>query len=90
MLYILEDIHSTRGSGNYYLAVEAEDEKEAEKMGNEFVSNDTRILNIPLFKTKMRAHKSLSKTVISKDNFQEVCENNPFKKVNNTKRTAFS
>lgn len=81
MLYILEDIHSSRGSGCYYLAVEADNEKEAEQMANEFVANDERVLNIPLFKTKMRAHKSMCSIVMNKDNFQKVCQNNPFKKI---------
>ena len=55
-------------------------DKEAEKMANEYVANDSRVLNIPLFKTKMRAYKSMCPVVITKDNFQEVCKNNPFKK----------
>lgn len=80
MLYILEDAHMSRGSGVYYLAVEAENEKEAEKLANEYISKDTRILNFPLFKTKMMAHKSLCPIVINKDNIQEVCKNNPYKK----------
>lgn len=52
MLYILEDIHSSRGSGCCQLVVEADNEKKAEQMANEFVANDERALNIPLFKTK--------------------------------------
>lgn len=81
MLYILEDIHSSRGSGCCYLVVEADNEKEAEQMADEFVANDERTLNIPLFKTKMRAHKSMCPIVINKDNFQKVCQDNPFKKI---------
>ena len=80
MLYVLEDMHMSRGSGNYYLAVEAENDKEAEKMANEYVANDSRVLNIPLFKTKMMAYESMCPVVMTKDNFQEVCKNNPFKK----------
>ena len=82
MLYVLEDMHMSRGSGNYYLAVEAENVEEAEKMANEYISNDSRVLNIPipLFKAKMMAYESMCPVVITKDNFQEVCKNNPFKK----------
>lgn len=48
---------------------------------NKFVANDERVLNIPLFKTKMRAHKSMCSIVMNKDNFQKVCQDNPFKKI---------
>lgn len=67
MLYILEDIHSSRGSGSYFLAIEAENEKEAEQMANEFIANDKRILNIPLSKVKMKAYESLCPVVINKE-----------------------
>lgn len=50
-------------------------------MANEFAVNDERALNIPLFKTKMRAHKSMCSVVINKDNFQKVCQDNPFEKI---------
>ena len=88
MLYILEEDHMTRGTGDYLLAVEAENEEEAEKMANAFVSNDSRVLNIPipLFKVNMSAYKSMCPVVITKENFQEVCENNPFKKKQKSER----
>lgn len=81
MLYILEDIHMSRGSGAYFLAVEAENEKEAEKLANEYIKQDSRVLSLPLFRTKMVAYKSLCPVVISKDNFKEVCEKNKYKKI---------
>lgn len=48
MLYILEERHMSRSVGEYLLAVEAETAEEAEKMANEYVKHDKRILNIPL------------------------------------------
>lgn len=80
MLYILEDIHGSRDSGSYFLAVEAENEKEAEQMANEFIANDKRVLNIPLLKVKMKAHESLCPIVINKENFQDIYQNNRFKR----------
>lgn len=44
---------------------------------------DTRVLNIPLcplFKVKMDAYKSMCPVVITKDNFQKVLNENPYKK----------
>lgn len=83
MLYILEERHMSRGAGNYFLVVEAETAEEAEKMANEYVRKDTRVLNIPLcplFKVKMDAYESLCPVVITKDNFQKVLNENPYKK----------
>jgi hypothetical protein len=83
MLYILEERHMSRGVGEYLLAVEAETAEEAEKMANEYVKHDKRVLNIPLcplFKVKMDAYKSMCPVVITKDNFQKVLNENPYKK----------
>lgn len=83
MLYILEERHMSRGVGDYLLAVEAETREEAERMANQYVRNDKRVLNIPLcplFKVKMDAYESICSVVITKDNFQKVLNENPYKK----------
>lgn len=83
MLYILEERHMSRGVGDYLLAVEAETREEAERMANQYVRNDKRVLNIPLcplFKVKMDAYESMCSVVITKDNFQKVLNENPYKK----------
>ena len=59
---------------------DSENVEEAEKMAIEYIFNDSRVLNIPLFKVKMMAYESMCPVVITKDNFQEVCKNNPFMK----------
>ena len=80
MLFIVEDIHSSRGCGTYLFAVEAENEKEAEKLANEYIKHDSRVLSIPLFRTKMRAHKSFCPIVVNKDNINELINSNPYAK----------
>ena len=80
MLYILEEAHTSRGSGTYFLVIEAENEKEAEKLANEYIKQDTRVLSFPLFRVKMIAHESLCPVVINKDNFEEVLKKNRYKK----------
>jgi hypothetical protein len=83
MLYILEERHMSRGVGDYLLAVNADTAEEAEKMANEYVKHDKRVLNIPLcplFKVKMSAYESMCPVVITKDNFQNVLNKNPYKK----------
>lgn len=84
MLYIVEDIHSSRGCGTHLFAVEADNEKEAEKLANElaneYIQHVSRVLSIPLFRTKMRAHKSFCPVIVTKENIDELINKNLYAK----------
>ncbi len=78
MLYIVEDIHSSRGCGTYLFAVEAENEKEAEKLAKEYVSHDCRVM-LPRL-TKMIAHESFCPVIVTKENIDELINKNLYAK----------
>ena len=70
MLYIVEECHMGYGSGSNQFAVEAENDKEAEKLANEFIRNDSRVLFPKL--TKMIAGPSFCPVVLTKENIADV------------------
>lgn len=70
MLYIAQEAHMNRGSGTYLFAVEAENEKEAQKLAQKYIKHDRRVL-FPKF-VKMTVTESLCPIVINRDNIEEV------------------
>ena len=77
-LYVVEEMNPGLGSSVYHLAVQAENEKEAERLGKEYLKEDSRVLFPKML--RMSAYESKCQEIITKDNIEQVISENKHKR----------
>ena len=77
-LYEVEELNLSRGSSVYHVVVQAESVEEAERLGKEYLKNDSRVL-WPKF-LKVTGSKCHCPEIITKDNIEQLIKSNFYKK----------